>query len=126
MPTYDELKRLEKKKEEEEFKKGYERLIRRLGKLPESVARDYDEMPAWDLPQNLYQFAIGELAVKYLQNLKIEMPEPIIESEALRLIEEIREILNDLDRPDADCVEQVRKIMRAFDKRALTTRSMNP
>ena len=73
----------------------------------------------FDLPKNLYQFAIGEMAVKYLETLHPDSIIPLAESKVIELLAEIKAILEDNTLEDPECFCRISAIIAAFETRGV-------
>ena len=70
--------------------------------------------------EELYAQAIGKDILEYIQNSDPDAPAQRMESEAIRLLEEIRQILNDPDLEDATCFLKIDAIVSAFSRAGIS------
>lgn len=64
--------------------------------------------------ETLYAQAIGKNVLWYMQNHDFSRLPQLVECEAINLIEEIRQILNDPDLEDSTCFLRIDAIVSAF------------
>ncbi len=64
---------------------------------------------------------IGDLAVKYIEALRPEEIIPAAESEAMKLLAEIKAILDDGSAGDPECFRRIDAIVDAFAARGIST-----
>ena len=69
------------------------------------------------IPESLLAQAIGSLVMKYIKSLQIEELLPLIDSEAMRLLSEIKAVLDDDTEEDANCFYRIEAIVDAFNDR---------
>ena len=62
----------------------------------------------------LYVQAIGKDVMEYIQDRDADILAQLAENEAIRLLDEIRRILNDPDLEDATCFMRINAIVSAF------------
>ena len=67
-----------------------------------------------DLSRAMYENAVGKLVVDYLESLgTVELPS-LAESSALKLIAEIKDILDNDDLEDPQCFHRIDALVDAF------------
>lgn len=76
-------------------------------------------MMANEIAQRLYESAVGELVLKYIRTLRAEELLPLMDSEALELLSEIREALNDDTTEDPECFRRIEAIINAFEDKGV-------
>lgn len=74
-----------------------------------------------EVMKGIYEIAMGQLAARYLQTLRGGDLVTAMESEALGLVAEIKEILDDESLEDPQCFRKVDAIVDAFQARGLGT-----
>lgn len=72
-----------------------------------------------NIAKNLYKHALGELAANYLESLEAGEPRLLAESEAVKLIAEIKAILDDKALDDPACFRRIEAIVDAFHARGV-------
>ena len=76
----------------------------------------------FEVSQDDYETAIGHLVLEYISNLRpYELP-PVGESDALRTLFKIREILDTDDLGDPECFHRIDEIVKELDKIGVYTR----
>ena len=73
------------------------------------------------LAKALYENALGELAAKYLEFLRPADLVPLAESNALKLIAEIKAVLDDDSLEDPTCFQRIDALVDAFYARNVHT-----
>lgn len=74
-----------------------------------------------DLSRAMYENAVGKLVVDYLESLgTVELP-ALAESSALKLIAEIKDILDNDDLEDPECFRRIDALVDAFHVRNVPT-----
>lgn len=71
--------------------------------------------------RNLYENALGELAVKYLESLDPQEIRSLAESKALELISQIKSILDDDAVDDPECFHRIDAMVDAFHDHGVPT-----
>lgn len=71
--------------------------------------------------KDLFESAIGRLAVKYLEALQPDDVIPVMETKALALIAEIKVILDDETTEDPECFRRIDELVKAFHKSGIPT-----
>ena len=66
------------------------------------------------ISEALYAQIIGREVIRYIRDYAPDTLAPSVESEAIRLLEEIRQILNDPDLEDATCFMRIDAIVSAY------------
>lgn len=79
-----------------------------------------DEMGFED-SRSMYEQAIGRVVLDYVDKFKPYELSPIVESEALKVICKIRDVLNSDDLGEPECFYRIDEIISAFDKVGLYT-----
>ena len=74
-----------------------------------------------DLSRAMYENAIGKLVVNYLESLgTVELP-ALAESSALKLIAEIKAVLDDDSLEDPECFQRIEAILTALEDHGVFT-----
>ena len=74
-----------------------------------------------DLSRTMYENAIGKLVVNYLESLgTVELP-ALAESSALKLIAEIKAVLDDDSLEDPECFQRIEAILTALEDHGVFT-----
>ena len=75
-----------------------------------------NELCGYQLPvsESFYAQVIGKDVMGYIQNRDLDALAQLAEKEAIRLLEEIRQILNDPDLEDATCFIRIDASVSAF------------
>ena len=74
-----------------------------------------------DLSRAMYENAIGKLVVNYLESLgTVELPS-LAESSALKLIAEIKAVLDDDSLEDPECFQRIEAILTALEDHGVFT-----
>ena len=72
----------------------------------------------WLVSEELLAQAVGREALKYAAREDLRQQ---VECEAVKLLEEIRDILDDDSMEDPECFEKIEAIVAAFHRRGLST-----
>ena len=72
-----------------------------------------DEM-GLDISRDMYAKAVGDLVLNYVDTLRPYELSPIAESGALKLISQIKAILDEGDTGDSECFHRIDEIVNAF------------
>ena len=74
-----------------------------------------------EIPQSLYEKVIGQQVLEYVEALRAEELLASVESEALKLLSEIKAILDDDAIEDPECFRRIDAIVNAFWSRGIDT-----
>lgn len=89
-----------------------------LGKM--NTEMDKDEM-GFDVSRGVYAKAVGDLVINYIHAFRPCELSSMAESEALKLIGRIRDILNEDDASDKECFYRIDEIVNAFAESGVST-----
>ena len=70
---------------------------------------------AREVARNFYANAIGKLAVDYIRRLEPDALCELAESEAVKMISRIKEILDEDDAADPECFQRIDSIVSEFE-----------
>ena len=70
--------------------------------------------------KQMYAKAIGDLALSYLEGQGIPASD-VVESRALAVISQIRDVLNDETLDDPECVQRIEAIVELFYEAGIST-----
>lgn len=79
-----------------------------------------DEM-GLEISKSAYEAAIGRVVLEYIDKFKPYELSPVVESDALRTICRIRDILDDDDLGDPECFHRIDEIISELDQINLYT-----
>ena len=74
-----------------------------------------------DISRDMYAKTIGKLVLDYADTFQSFELLSTVESEALKLISEIRGVLNDDSLEDPECFRRIEALVKAFDERGIDT-----
>lgn len=76
---------------------------------------------AQEVAKNFYANIIGALAVKYIETLEPDALCALAESEAVKMVCEIKKVLDEDDMTDPECFRRIDSIVGSFDLRHIYT-----
>ncbi|MCX4372879.1 MAG: hypothetical protein OSJ58_13855 [Dysosmobacter sp.] len=72
-----------------------------------------------ELAESLYAGVIGRQVLRYVESLRPDELLPMVESEAMNLISEIKAILDDETTDDPECFHRIGAILNAYEERSV-------
>ena len=76
-------------------------------------------MKEFEIPQGLYERALGCEVLQYVNLLTSKELLPLVESEAMKMLSEIKAVLNDDTVEDPECFYRIEAIMSTFEARGI-------